>query len=314
MVRRDEPVVTGLRGWSHPLFTRTPDSGRMAKQKAYLIVGLPHTGVPLLTAALADHRDALAELGVRAPAKSVEEMFRAAVEVRREHRAWGLRRRDVEGSWADVSRRAAKHKEDVVLGHELLAGATADEIALLVDGLRGVQLHVVVVAGPPDARVALFPDELDLVSVLDRWESAAGQPDRVHVLAGGDPWAALGELVGFDAAALPLPDGVAAQPADAASLRLVAEASGVHVDDGELVDLAEHWAEVVADRGYAVRGDLAALRPSEAAGATDRVGVLSEALVEAVTEIGRLREQLQDAQAGGRRRSVRLPGVLVRGA
>ena len=61
----------------------------MAKPKSFLLVGLPHTGVPLLTAALEQHRDALAELGVTAPAKSADEAFRAAVELRREHRAWG---------------------------------------------------------------------------------------------------------------------------------------------------------------------------------------------------------------------------------
>ena len=70
----------------------------------------------------------------------------------------------------------------MVVGHELLAGATRDEIALLVDGLAGTQVHVVVLAGVPDGRVGLFPDELDLGSVLDRWAAAISSPDRVHVV------------------------------------------------------------------------------------------------------------------------------------
>ena len=78
----------------------------MAKQKSILVVGLAHTGLPLLTAALDQHRDALLAQGVRVPAKSGDEMFRAAVELRREHRAWGLRRKDVEGAWAGICRRA----------------------------------------------------------------------------------------------------------------------------------------------------------------------------------------------------------------
>src|SRR5262245_1559400 len=102
----------------------------MGKQKAFLIVGLPHTGVPLLTAALEQHRTALLEQGVRVPARSADEAFRAAVELRREHKAWGLRRRDVEGTWAGICRRAlkpAKTKGDtIVVGHELLAGAAPD--------------------------------------------------------------------------------------------------------------------------------------------------------------------------------------------
>ena len=94
-------------------------------------------------------------------------------------------------------------------------------------------------------------------------------------------------------------------PADAASLRLIAEYAGVHVDHDELVDLAEDWAKVVADRGYDVVGDLRDLVPLRPAHSTDparaaydqRVDVLTEALVEAVTEVGRLREQLRETRA-----------------
>lgn len=201
----------------------------MAKQKSFLLVGLPHAGVPLLTEALEQHRDALVERGVRSPAKSADEAFRAAVELRREHKAWGLRRRDVEGAWVGICRRALKHKDTVVVGHELLAGATRDEIALLVDGLARTQIHVVVLAGAPDGRLGLFPDELDLSGVLARWHLAVSSPDRVHVVVTdpADPvvaWRALGALVGFDADRLPLPEpATVVTAADAASLRLIAE-------------------------------------------------------------------------------------------
>jgi hypothetical protein len=301
----------------------------MANTQSFLLVGLPHTGVPLLTAALEQHRDALAELGVTAPAKSADEVFRAAVEVRREHRAWGLRRKDVEGAWSAICRRALKKGQTVVVGHELLAGATRDEVALLVDRLAGTEVHVVVLAGVPDGRVGLFPDELDLGSVVERWAAATGSPDRLHVVV-TDPtdatnaWRALGSLVGFDADRLALPDPAGlVVPVDAASLRLIAEYAGVHVDHDELVDLAEGWAKVVAERGHDVVGDLRDLVPRRAAHSTDparaaydqRVDVLTEALVEAVTEVGRLRERLRKLERPDRRKvSVRLPGVLVRSA
>ena len=301
----------------------------MAKPKSFLLVGLPHAGVPLLTAALAHHRDPLAELGVTTPATSADEAFRAAVELRREHRAWGLRRKDVEGTWSAICRRALKQRQTVVVGHELLAGATRDEIALLVDGLAGTQVHVVVLAGVPDARVGLFPDELDLGGVLDRWAAATSSPDRLHVVvtASADAtvgWRALGSLAGFDADRLALPDPTGlVGPADAASLRLIAEYAGVHVDHDELVDLAEGWAKTVADRGHDVLGDLRDLVPLRPAHSTDparaayddRVAVLTEALAEAVTELGRLRERLRGLDRTDRKkRSVRLPGVLVRGS
>ena len=301
----------------------------MSKPKSFLLVGLPHTGVPLLTAALEQHRDALADSGITAPAKSADEAFRAAVELRREHRAWGLRRKDVEGTWTAICRRALKERQTVVAGHELLAGATADEIALLVDGLAGTQVHVVVLAGVPDGRIGLFPDELDLGSVLDRWAAAISSPDRLHVVV-TDPadatvaWRALGSLVGFDADRLTLPDPAGlVVPADAASLRLIAESSGVYVDHDELVEIAEEWGKLVAEHGYDVLGDLHDLVPVRPTGSTDparaaydqRVDMLTEALVEAVTEVGRLREQLRELERTDRKkRSVRLPGVFVRSA
>jgi hypothetical protein len=300
----------------------------MAKPKTFLLVGLPHTGVPLIAAALERHRDALVELGVRAPAKSVDEAFRAAVELRREHKPWGLRRRDVEGTWAGICRRTLKHKQTAVLGHELLAGAASDEIALLVDGLAGTQLHVVAFAGRPDSRIGLFPDELDLARVLERWRLAVSCPGRVHVVVTdpGQPtvaWRALGALAGFDADVLPLPEpSPATGAADTASLRLIAESSGVHVDHDELVEIGEEWGKTVAGLGYDVIGDLGDLVPRRPAHPTDptraayedRLDVVTEALIEAVTEVGRLRERLLELEKPERKRSVRLPGVFVRSA
>jgi hypothetical protein len=278
----------------------------MAKPKTLLLVGLPHTGLPTLTAALEKHRDALAERGVRAPAKSADESFRAGVELRREHKAWGLRRRDVEGTWAGICRRVHKHRATAVVGHELLAGATHEEIALLVDGLSGTQVHVVVLAGVPDGRLGLFPDELDLAAVTARWESAVTGPDRLHVVV-TDPaepnlaWRALGLLAGFDADELPLPEpGEVRPPADTAALRLIAESSGLDVPHDGLVVVAEEWARAVADRGYEVLGELDDLVPVRQAASTDparaayddRVEVLNDALSEAVVELGRLRARL----------------------
>jgi len=282
----------------------------MAKPRTFLLVGLPHAGIPLITSALESHRDTLAAHGVRVPARSADEAFRAAVELRREHKAWALRRKDVEGTWAGICRRIVKHRETAVVGHELLAGAAPDEIALLVDGLASTRVHVVVLATVPDGRVGLFPDELDLAGVLERWEPAVAGPDRLHVVVAdpvdpGVAWRALGGLAGFDAEQLPLPaHGSAFTVADAASLRLIAESSGVHVDPDELVEIAEAWGKVVADHGYDVVGDLRDLVPVRPAAATDparasydvRVDILNTALSEAVAEVGRLREQLAAAQ------------------
>ena len=97
----------------------------MAKRKAYLHVGLPRAGGAFLDAALAEHADALGEHGIRHPAISAEEMFRAAIEIRRDHEAWGYQRREVEGAWAEICRQAHKGKGDVVFSQELWPRAPA---------------------------------------------------------------------------------------------------------------------------------------------------------------------------------------------
>jgi hypothetical protein len=285
----------------------------MAKPSTFLLVGLPHAGLPQITEALERHRDILLDHRVRLPARSADEAFRAAVEVRREHRAWALRRKDVEGTWAGICRRALKHREPVVVGHELLAGASSEEISLLLDGLAGTQVHVVVLAAAPEPLAGLMPSELDLGDVLTRWESAVAAPDRVHVLVADHgptaAWLALGELVGFPAHELPLPDRAPTGGLDAHSLGLLAESTSALLDHDELVELAGHWAKQVADGGYDVRGDLTALTPGPPSGDV-ALSVLRSALGETVAEVGRLRERVAELELSAaarrpRRRSAR---------
>lgn len=190
----------------------------MAKRTAYLHIGLPHSSGPLYTAALTFHADALAAQGLGQPAGSDDELFRAAVELRRDHTAWGLRRKHVEGTWAEIGRRAYRAGTDVVISHELLAGCTADEVALLLDGLAGLKVRVILTASAPDTRVPYFPDDHDLATAADRWTGHLRSRDRLHVVVSdpADPqrgWEALGQIVGFDAATLPLPDPATLVPA-----------------------------------------------------------------------------------------------------
>ena len=187
----------------------------MARRRAYVHIGLAGTGGAFLGAALAHHADALHEQGVSVPARSTEEMFHAALEMRRDHKSWGLRRRDVEGAWARVCRRAFKDRGTVVVGHELLAACPPEQIALLLDGLAGLEVHLVVTARDPATQsVACWTDTLDsgsatpfddfhrritdpgrahqqahefwtaqaLDEVLERWTAAVGDPGRVHVV------------------------------------------------------------------------------------------------------------------------------------
>lgn len=204
----------------------------MARRKAFVHVGLPHSGGTVLDPALEHHRVALSELGVHRPA-TADEMFRAAVEILRDHKAWGYRRRDVEGSWSAIYRRAWKATRkggSVVVGHHLLADAAPVDIDLFLDGLAGFEVHLVLVSrdeGP------------DLDTLRDRWTTALGRPERVHVIVpsstdpGREAWDGLGRLAGFDTAALPLPE-----PAD---LRIGRALALRH--SPQWVEVASHAAE-----------------------------------------------------------------------
>ena len=256
----------------------------MGRRTAYLHVGLPRSGCGFLESALAEHAEALAEVGIRHPAVSPEEMLRAAVEIRRDHHAWGYQRREVEGTWAEICRRARKGRSDVILSHELLAGCTPDQIDLLLDALSGFEVHAVITSRDPDSQLATAAGGEDLGEVAARWARALRSAARVHVLvvpphaeAASAVWLSLGELVGFDATRLPLP----------------APGSSTDPADEQLLELAERWRKKLADGGYDVRGDTADLLPhsGEAMPLADRLAITTEALAAASTEVARLRRQ-----------------------
>lgn len=176
------------------------------KQRAWLHVGMPGAG-DVLEAALAHHHGALVELGVASVARTSTESFRAAVEILRAHGEWGLARRDVEGQWTHLVRRAAKARADLVFSQPLLAGATPEQVDLLVDALAGFQIHVVVTTG-----------DTDDAATMERWVRAVRKPERMHLLEtdgmeAKDVWKAFGKLVGFGTSSLRLDHVPSAVPA-----------------------------------------------------------------------------------------------------
>ncbi|ANH37437.1 hypothetical protein I601_0995 [Nocardioides dokdonensis FR1436] len=222
----------------------------MSKRRFVLHVGLEHSGADGLAVGLAEHRDRLAELGVRCPARHPDESRRAAIELRRLHKSWGYHRREVEGAWADLVRRARKQGATahaaVVVSEELLAGASPDQIALLLDSLGGFEVHVVVTLHDPAsqlvdawaasvrcggslplrryARRVLDPGREtveagdfwaahDVGPVLERWAGALRRSDRVHVVVptpGQDrtesTWRVVAALAGVEADAVAMRD------------------------------------------------------------------------------------------------------------
>jgi hypothetical protein len=89
--------------------------------------------------------EALAVGGVRVPDADADTLAHAEVEILRSHKAAGFRRKDVEGAWARVCRRARKTGTDCFVSMPGWAGATRAQAALALDGLTA-DFRVVLVA------------------------------------------------------------------------------------------------------------------------------------------------------------------------
>ncbi len=113
-------------------------------------VGLTKTGTTHLQALLAAHREPLLAAGWLYPDLGPGTHFRAAADVRRSAHLLGLDPSRVDGAWSALCAEARRHVEgtggDVVLGHEVLAGATTEQAVAALAHLDGLDVHVVVTA------------------------------------------------------------------------------------------------------------------------------------------------------------------------
>ena len=171
-------------------------------QRVYLHVGVHKSGTTHLQLQLVRHRAALREQGVLYPGAQ-SRMFLAAVDVRGTHRAWGLRGREVRGSWDTLCRAARGHDGPTVLSHELFAAAAPRQVTAAMTMLQGLDVHIVV--STPDVTNAATLD------AVTHWRRAVPD-DHLHVLtvpagpAGHELlWQRFAALVGFDPAAAPAP-------------------------------------------------------------------------------------------------------------
>lgn len=268
-----------------------------SQRKAFLHVGLDDGSGDVIDGALERHARALLELGVRRPASSREEMFRAALEMLRSHRDWGYQRSEVEGAWTSIVRRGRKGKETLVFSQPLLAGARPEQVALLVDALAGFEVHVVVTAHAPDAWTVPGEPRHDLGAVLEVWGAAVEKPERLHVVVTGSrsadkaTWKAFGKVVGFGTSSLKVDD-----------LPVSAKHRPPHLALASRVDvlrtLGASWVELLAHSEHHVVGDPALLVP--AVDAVDEsevvVSVAEHALNDALTEIERLTRRNESLQ------------------
>jgi hypothetical protein len=112
----------------------------MSKRLFLLHIGPDPVDVSAMTDAL--------HLGrIAVPDADPETFAHAGIEIRRTHKAAGLKRKQVEGAWAKVCRRAYKAKGDCFASMPDFFGATSEQAALALDGLAGFKVVLVVTSG-----------------------------------------------------------------------------------------------------------------------------------------------------------------------
>ncbi|MCW2759229.1 MAG: hypothetical protein JWO46_2975 [Nocardioidaceae bacterium] len=237
----------------------------MARRTIYWHIGPDDLGTAFVGDALDAHREQLAAAGVLV-AGTPHAWELATAELRRSHQQLGYDLPEVEGQNATLVRRLWKHKGTTVLSTPGLASATRDQVLLALDGIRGAEIHLVLVVrdltsqvnaacqaaleqgatSRPDkyaARVldpestheqaAAFRAGHDLPDVLRRWTRTV-LPEHVHIIGATDPaeiWTTFLRLLG--APDLALPEGIATGqlgPAQLTVLRDVALALDEQLD------------------------------------------------------------------------------------
>ena len=97
-------------------------------------------------------RERLGAVGVLTPDVDQDVLVRADLEIRRAHKAAGLKRKEVEGAWAKVCRKTFRTRSDAFVSMPGFFGADAEQAALALDTLAGLKVHLVVT---PPARADL---------------------------------------------------------------------------------------------------------------------------------------------------------------
>lgn len=122
----------------------------MARKKVLLHIGPRPSGPTSLHTDLAPHAELLESVEFAPLDAEGGDLERASLEMLREHKSAGLKRKEVEGAWARICRRAFKAKRDLVISQERFHAADADQVPLILDSLMGLETHVVLTTSEDD--------------------------------------------------------------------------------------------------------------------------------------------------------------------
>jgi hypothetical protein len=188
-------------------------AGPDTEQRVFVHVGAPKTGTTFLQSVLFHHRDRLEQLGVLYPAVHYDDHFFAAVDLQ-DLDFSGERRPEAAGRWEQVAARVRAWPGTSVISHDVLAGATPEQIQRAIESLAPAEVHVVYTVrnlaytlpshwqedvkhgqvadfdswyervskrDPSEWQLRWFWRVEDIPDVLDRWGSTL-PAERVHVI------------------------------------------------------------------------------------------------------------------------------------
>lgn len=212
-------------------------SGADQRPRVFLHVGSPKTGTTFLQDVLWSQRDTAGEQGLLLPGERFNDHFLATLDVR-ELAHDPIYPDRARGMWDRLVAESVGWRGNVLISHELFAGASAEQARRAVASLADrAEVHVVVTARDhvrqisaewqehvkhrsaetfarfvrevrkDDARTSWFWQVQDYAGVLERW-GADLPAEHVHVVtvppAGADPtilWDRFARLIGVDPAA-----------------------------------------------------------------------------------------------------------------
>ncbi len=211
---------------------------RHVPRRAFLHIGLPKTGTTYLQHVLWGNRDRLRKDGVLLPGFGHREHLWAALDLQERPRL-AKRHAKAPGSWQRLVDQALGSDQDVLLTHEFLCGASAEQAARAITSFGDAEVHLVVTARPSaDVVSAGWQESVkngstvdldavmagksaggpefsmrtwDLAGVLERWTPDL-PPERVHVLVMPGPdeprdahWRHFADVLGVDPAGYDAP-------------------------------------------------------------------------------------------------------------
>jgi hypothetical protein len=269
--------------------------GRGGPRRVFLHIGLPKTGTTYLQQVVWTNRDTLRANGLFVPGFGHREHLWAALDLQERPRL-ERRHKKAPGAWQRLVDESLGQSADVLLTHEFLCGASAEQAARAVASFPDAEVHLVVTARDAasvisagwqesvkngstvdldsvmDGKAAGGPEfsmrTWDLAGVLERWTPHV-PAERVHVLmmpgrgeARDLHWRHFAETLGVDPDAYDVPD-----EAVNAALGIV-QIETLRLVNRHLPPYSAH------DRGVWIRGylaeDLLARQPRERGGLPER--------------------------------------------